>query len=116
MRPSHGVSSSLRASALALLLLLVLCFVFHSAAAARPVPLARQEDGGAKAAAADHGLLLKEDLTDNGDEVTELMGALEDEEEACKEEGGKLKDECVQRRLLRDAHLDYIYTQHKNKP
>nr|ACG29795.1 phytosulfokines 5 precursor [Zea mays] len=34
--------------------------------------------------------------------------------EACEEGNGK--DECVQRRLLLDAHLDYIYTQHKGKP
>ena len=47
------------------------------------------------------------------------MGAdqseLEEEEAgvAC-EEGND--DECMQRRLLHDAHLDYIYTQHKGKP
>jgi hypothetical protein len=34
--------------------------------------------------------------------------------EACEE--GNENDECVQRRLLLDAHLDYIYTQHKGKP
>lgn len=36
-----------------------------------------------------------------------------EEEAACEEEGN---EECMQRRLLRDAHLDYIYTQHKGKP
>jgi hypothetical protein len=41
--------------------------------------------------------------------TTTTMGA-----EACEE--GNDKDECVQRRLLVDAHLDYIYTQHKGKP
>jgi hypothetical protein len=40
-----------------------------------------------------------------------MMGA-EDDVEAC-DEGND--DECMQRRLLRDAHLDYIYTQHKGK-
>ena len=47
--------------------------------------------------------------------VAEVMvGAEEEEAEdpAC-EEGN---DDCMQRRLLRDAHLDYIYTQHKGKP
>jgi hypothetical protein len=36
------------------------------------------------------------------------------EEEACEE--GKNDDVCMQRRLLRDAHLDYIYTQHRGRP
>ncbi|KAF0896531.1 hypothetical protein E2562_024387 [Oryza meyeriana var. granulata] len=69
-----------------------------------------RKNDGVKAAA--DGQLLREDLTGNGDEVTELMGA-EEEDEACEEKGN---EDCVQRRLLRDAHLDYIYTQHKNKP
>ena len=49
--------------------------------------------------------------------LLQMMGAESEEEEeeagvAC-EEGN---DECMQRRLLHDAHLDYIYTQHKGKP
>jgi hypothetical protein len=36
-----------------------------------------------------------------------------EEAEAC--EDGNV-DDCMQRRLLGDAHLDYIYTQHKGKP
>lgn len=52
------------------------------------------------------GIVLREG---NGDEVSEMMGAAE---EAC-EEGN---EDCMQRRLLHDAHLDYIYTQHKGKP
>jgi hypothetical protein len=36
-------------------------------------------------------------------------------EEACGTEGND-EEECLQRRLLGDAHLDYIYTQHKGKP
>jgi len=49
------------------------------------------------------------------------MGAdqseLEEEEGgvAC-EEAGNDDEYCMQRRLLHDAHLDYIYTQHKGKP
>ena len=43
-----------------------------------------------------------------------MMGA-DAAEEAC-EEGNDDDDECMQRRLLHEAHLDYIYTQHKGKP
>jgi len=44
-----------------------------------------------------------------------MMGAEEAEEPATECEEGN--DDCLQRRLLRDAHLDYIYTQHKgSKP
>jgi hypothetical protein len=63
--------------------------------------------------------VLQEGGTGNGDELssstllettTTTMGA-----EACEE--GNDKDECLlTRRLLVDAHLDYIYTQHKGKP
>jgi hypothetical protein len=42
-----------------------------------------------------------------------MMGAEEEEAAACEEDNN---DECLQRRLLGDAHLDYIYTQHKGKP
>jgi len=47
--------------------------------------------------------------------LVQMMGAESEEEEgaAACEEGN---DECFQRRLLHDAHLDYIYTQHKGKP
>ena len=49
--------------------------------------------------------------------LVQMMGAEAEEEEeegaAACEEGN---DECFQRRLLHDAHLDYIYTQHKGKP
>jgi hypothetical protein len=44
--------------------------------------------------------------------VLQVMGGAE--EEACEE--GKNDDVCMQRRLLRDAHLDYIYTQHRGRP
>uniref|UniRef100_A0A0E0F2L4 Phytosulfokine n=1 Tax=Oryza meridionalis TaxID=40149 RepID=A0A0E0F2L4_9ORYZ len=120
MSTTRGVSSSSAAAALALLLLFALCFFsFHSAAAARAVPRdEHQENGGVKAVAvaADQLVLQLEGQGDtgNGDEVSELMGAAEEEAAACEE--GKNNDECVQRRLLSDAHLDYIYTQHKNKP
>jgi hypothetical protein len=41
--------------------------------------------------------------------VLQMMGA-EGDVEAC-DEGND--EECMQRRLLRGAHLDYIYTQDK---
>ena len=46
--------------------------------------------------------------------LVQMMGAESEEEGAAACEEGK--DECFQRRLLHDAHLDYIYTQHKGKP
>ncbi|XP_062204648.1 phytosulfokines 5-like [Phragmites australis] len=100
-------------SPLAALALLLLVCVFHCAAAARLLhavpPLVHQEHG--VNAAAD-GLVLQEGAAGNDDELSasEMTGA--EVEEVC-EEGN---DECMQRRLLRDAHLDYIYTQHKGKP
>jgi hypothetical protein len=42
------------------------------------------------------------------------MGAEAEEEGVVACEEGN--EECMQRRLLGDAHLDYIYTQHKGKP
>ncbi|CAL4904242.1 unnamed protein product [Urochloa decumbens] len=109
MKRCSNVSSQLAA----LGLLLLICF-FHSATAARLLPdvppLVHQENNGVKAVAVDDGLVLQDGAAVNGDDlsVAEMMGA--EEEPAC-EEGNE--DECLQRRLLRDAHLDYIYTQHK---
>ncbi|OEL29459.1 hypothetical protein BAE44_0009523 [Dichanthelium oligosanthes] len=116
MRRCSVISSPL--AALAALLLLV-CFS-HCAAAARPlaaaaVPLLVHQENGVKLAADE--LVLQKGAAGNGDElvsVAEVMGAEEEAEEPACEEG--TKDECLQRRLLRDAHLDYIYTQHKGKP
>jgi hypothetical protein len=55
----------------------------------------------------------------NGEEpapevTTAAAEDLEKEEEACEE--GITGEECMQRRLLHDAHLDYIYTQRKGRP
>ncbi|TVU26941.1 hypothetical protein EJB05_29517 [Eragrostis curvula] len=110
MRRFSGSSSPLAALAV----LLLICS-FHCAAAARPlpaVPLVHQENGAKDAA---DGLVLQEGVASNGDElsISEMMGAEVEEEATPCEEGN---DECMQRRLLRDAHLDYIYTQHKGKP
>ncbi|CAL4904239.1 unnamed protein product [Urochloa decumbens] len=114
MRRSSRISSPLAALAL----LLLICS-FHSAAAARPlpvaVPLVHQENG--VELAADGEPAIKKGAAVSGDALSEVsvaeeMGAEEAEEPAC-EEGN---DECMQRRLLHDAHLDYIYTQHKGKP
>ncbi|KAG8050672.1 hypothetical protein GUJ93_ZPchr0009g1603 [Zizania palustris] len=116
---SSSSSSSSKPAAVSLLLLLVTCFFFHCATAARPSPTftpAHQENDGAKAAADEIVVLHQDGAGGNGDEdsESELMGA-EADEEACSESEGN-DDECMQRRLLRDAHLDYIYTQHKGKP
>jgi len=66
--------------------------------------------------AADGEPVLQKGAAGSGDELSAevMMGSEEEaaEEPAC-EEGN---DDCMQRRLLRDAHLDYIYTQHKGKP
>ncbi|CAO2153296.1 unnamed protein product, partial [Urochloa humidicola] len=112
MRRCSRISSSLAA----LVLLLLLRF-FHRAAAARSlpdaVPLVHQENGAR--VVADGEPVLHKGAVGGGDELSsvseaEVMGA--EEEPAC-EEGN---EECMQRRLLHDAHLDYIYTQHKGKP
>lgn len=131
MRRRGSNSSPLAAAALPLLLLLVAGCFHCMAAAARHLPspgapvqaLDHQAETGGKAASAGAdgagGLVLQEGGTgNNGDELssnttlletTTTMGA-----EACDDGNGK--DECVLRRLLVDAHLDYIYTQHKGKP
>ena len=58
-------------------------------------------------------------MAGNGEEAvsSEVTTAAEEveEEEACGE-GNDGEEECMQRRLLHDAHLDYIYTQHKGRP
>ncbi|KAM3341314.1 putative phytosulfokine 6 [Capsicum galapagoense] len=41
------------------------------------------------------------------EDFNEVMGA-----EECKENDEK----CLKRRMVAEAHLDYIYTQHKPKP
>ncbi|KAM0836933.1 hypothetical protein ACQ4PT_061999 [Festuca glaucescens] len=120
-----GTSSAPPFAALALLLLLSFS---RCAAAARllPASTAPHEDSSVidvKAAdAASDGLAAlpaEGGKVGNGEEaVPEVMTAaaedLEKEEEACEE--GIDGEECMQRRLLHDAHLDYIYTQRKGRP
>uniref|UniRef100_J3NBD6 Phytosulfokine n=1 Tax=Oryza brachyantha TaxID=4533 RepID=J3NBD6_ORYBR len=73
------------------------------------------ENDGVKvaAAAAAEVVLQGGGATGNGDEVSELMGAEEEAAASACEVEGNDDEECVQRRLLRDAHLDYIYTQRR---
>lgn len=109
----------------ALALLLLLCFSY-GAAAARLLPAntaPHQGIGVARAKAADaaatDGLAALKEEGGNGGEAVSPSEATaeemeEEEEEACEE--GKEGEECMQRRLLHDAHLDYIYTQHKGRP
>ncbi|XAR64633.1 hypothetical protein NMG60_11008384 [Bertholletia excelsa] len=49
----------------------------------------------------DSSLKIKED------DLSNLMGL---------EECGSRDEECMKRRMVAEAHLDYIYTQHHNKP
>ncbi|CAN4120433.1 unnamed protein product [Withania somnifera] len=42
--------------------------------------------------------------------LNRLMGL---EEYSCEDENDQ---ECIKRRVLEEAHLDYIYTQHHNHP
>ncbi|KAF7057927.1 hypothetical protein CFC21_065078 [Triticum aestivum] len=111
----------------ALVLLLLLCFSY-GVAAARPLPANTAPHQGigvvrvkAEDAAATDGLVvLKEEggkAGNGGEAVSPSEATVDDataEEEACEE--GKEGEECMQRRLLHDAHLDYIYTQHKGRP
>ncbi|RLM57982.1 phytosulfokines 5-like [Panicum miliaceum] len=119
MRRCGGPSSP--APAPALLLLLLICFFHCAAAAARPlpaaaVPLQVHQENGVRVAADDEPAVLQKGAAGSGDglslPVSGVTGAEEDPAAEC-EEGN---DGCLQRRLLRDAHLDYIYTQHKGKP
>ncbi|KAM0833676.1 hypothetical protein ACQ4PT_064112 [Festuca glaucescens] len=119
------MSSSSPPPLAALALLVLLCFS-HCAAAARLLSAAHQDTGviDAKTAdAASDGLaVLPAEVrkVGNGQEaVPEVMTAaaedVEAEEEAACDEGIN-GEECMQRRLLHDAHLDYIYTQRKGRP
>ncbi|CAM0950266.1 unnamed protein product [Alopecurus aequalis] len=117
-----GILSSPPLAAIALLLLLGFS---HCAAAARLLPATtapRQDIGVTNVKAADAAsdklvaLHTEGGKVGNGEEaVWEAMTAAEEgEEEACGE--GNDGEECMQRRMLHDAHLDYIYTQHKGRP
>jgi hypothetical protein len=78
-------------------------------------PLIFAENGTRVQAASDEPPVIQKVFAGNGDELPSVAEDKADEEPAC-EEGNDDDDECLQRRLLRDAHLDYIYTQHKGKP
>uniref|UniRef100_A0ACD5YC68 Uncharacterized protein n=1 Tax=Avena sativa TaxID=4498 RepID=A0ACD5YC68_AVESA len=127
-----GISSSSPPLA-ALALLLILCFS-HCAAAARllPADTAPRQDTGvvsvkAAGAASEGGLAVlqteganvgngaEESASEAVTAAAEEEGPEDEEEEAC-EEGNGGGEECMQRRLLHDAHLDYIYTQRKGRP
>ncbi|KAJ8563484.1 hypothetical protein K7X08_031936 [Anisodus acutangulus] len=47
------------------------------------------------------------DQMETTNSLNKLMG-----QEECEDEDG----ECLKRRVLAEAHLDYIYTQHHNHP
>lgn len=71
-------------------------------------PAALKEEGGKAGNGGE--VVSPSEATAEGDTTEEA----EAEEEACEE--GEEGEECMQRRLLHDAHLDYIYTQHKGRP
>ncbi|KAF8664699.1 hypothetical protein HU200_054416 [Digitaria exilis] len=83
------------------------------AAAAVP-PLLLHQGVKVQVLAANDGLVL-DSTAAVGSSGHELSSVAEeaDQEPACQDQED---DECMQRRLLRDAHLDYIYTQHKDNP
>jgi hypothetical protein len=48
--------------------------------------------------------------------ILQMMAAEVEEGAVACEADDDEDDGCMQRRLLQNAHLDYIYTQHKGKP
>ncbi|GMY25127.1 putative phytosulfokines 6 [Fagus crenata] len=70
-------------------------------ASARLLP-PKQGDEGVKANGISHAAASFTDLED----ISNLMGL---------EECGENDEECLKRRMIAEAHLDYIYTQH-HKP
>ncbi|CAI0466213.1 unnamed protein product [Linum tenue] len=71
------------------------------------VSMEDNQKAAAAAAAGDHFASLKEE------DFSTLMGAeeMEKAEGVCEE-----KDEDLKRRMVVEAHLDYIYTQHHKNP
>ncbi|XP_021602486.2 putative phytosulfokines 6 [Manihot esculenta] len=89
-----------------LVLLIFLSFLLLSSTSARILPpkqVGKERRG--------HGItqLPGTSFTEKKDDVSHLMGSEVDE---CVEGD----EECFQRRMVAEAHLDYIYTQHHNKP
>ncbi|KAL5580266.1 hypothetical protein UlMin_012708, partial [Ulmus minor] len=52
------------------------------------------------------------DIT-SGDSLDELQGTESIDKLMGLEECGNEDEECLKRRMVADAHLDYIYTQHR---
>ncbi|KAE8718990.1 putative D-mannose binding lectin protein with Apple-like carbohydrate-binding domain [Hibiscus syriacus] len=61
---------------------------------------------GEKELVAAKGIIIPALVTDTTEDISNLMGS-----EDCNEED----EECLKRRVIAEAHLDYIYTQH-HKP
>ncbi|KAL3754103.1 putative phytosulfokines 6 [Eucalyptus grandis] len=87
------------------LALLLFAFLLFSSSFARPLSTTNTQVvlGGGKPEADGNLVIEATDLSD-------LMG-MEAEEESC----GDQDEECLKRRMIAEAHLDYIYTQ-KHKP
>ncbi|XP_060168827.1 phytosulfokines 2-like [Lycium barbarum] len=91
-----------------LLILLLVSMFMSSRASARFLAnnqVKGQEVKLHKANGGDHSID-KMETTD----INKLMGL---EEYSCEDQD---EDECLKRRVLEEAHLDYIYTQHHNHP
>ncbi|XVF07738.1 hypothetical protein REPUB_Repub06bG0166000 [Reevesia pubescens] len=86
-----------------MLFALLLCSSY-STSSARLLPHQKQ---GEKEVKADRIIQATGLLTDAKEDFSNLMGS----EEYCNEKD----EECVKRRMIAEAHLDYIYTQH-HKP
>ncbi|KAJ8568444.1 hypothetical protein K7X08_027977 [Anisodus acutangulus] len=86
-----------------LLLLLLVSVIMSSQASARFIAN-NQVEGEVK--------LHKVNAGDSIDKIgtTDLNRLMGLEEYPCEDE------ECIKRRILEEAHLDYIYTQHHNHP
>ncbi|KAK9279963.1 hypothetical protein L1049_013647 [Liquidambar formosana] len=83
------------------LLLLLLFFISSSVTSSRPIA-AKQEQEGVKLNEITTGVSIVQ--MESNDSLDQLMGM-----ENCENED----EECLKRRIVSEAHLDYIYTQHR---
>ncbi|XVF55653.1 hypothetical protein PTKIN_Ptkin06aG0053700 [Pterospermum kingtungense] len=90
-------------SVITFLLIFALLLCSYSTSAARLLQPQMQDEGEEFKA---KGIVQAGLLTDTKENFSDLMGS-----EECNEKD----EECMKRRMIADAHLDYIYTQH-HKP
>ncbi|KAJ4705136.1 putative Phytosulfokine 3 [Melia azedarach] len=85
--------------------LIFLLFTFFLLSYSISVP---QNQGENEMKAGGSGITHASTLEEIKEDFMNLMGS---DSEGCEEQG----EECLKRRMIADAHLDYIYTQH-HKP